>query len=1065
MGSPSADNDKPLRQARRILSRASRLPLPLVAILLIMLEARCQLSSAYSRQCHHRRIKNQPGFMHHLSSPSLSPTKVSRTLKYPFVPRFSPFVEPSVLTSQIRLSTSLSSVDGDHSSDQDISTTTATSKPSEVDAEIEEGTMSKSSGGTTETKATSAKQDKELDHDDAYFDQLFDDLTHDSEEESDEAVEDVEEGEHVKLIDFIEQSVGIQMEGKKIRGRAKNKEKDIITSAFSVEGKEEVIKVKGDKKREDEVNEKIGPDDSEMGGYQNPVPASASEFAPKSEYTASNEFTMASEIAHPPAKSTSSTKASTRIIDDSPICTTAAIMEEQPPPSVNEKKEAPYNVVCTHITADFDTLASAIGLAKLWSLGIYDEDIEEDEKNSAVFGPLPTYVVLPRGAHPDVQRFLSLHKHLFPIRSLKSLPGFTENDLKKGKIKNNDNPNEGLQRVGLVDAQCRDRLGPAEILLPHAKLGVTIVDHHMEAESDIEEARNYIVENVGSVSTMIADQLKKKGVELTEAEATILALGIHSDTGSLVYDSTTPKDASMLAWAMEMGASQTAIAEHAKPTLSTEQQGVLTQSLININSTTVHGVTISTVLLSADGFIPGLAAVTKDALDLSSSDVFLLAVCYEAARGAKGGARGGGGGGGKSKGKNKNNSKNSGATKLSKDANEKMQKAKRKTVKALAGGNADQGVKEVPQLLPGVGGGLGDVSHMINSESWKGGELAFQRQRLAATFAFYDVDRSGFLEKEEIFRALATAGFVISSENFDSMIASIDTNKDGKIDFEEFVYFYTDMEEQRKWDALLAEMEGKLPGTPSTMTIIGRVKAGVNVRNVNLNNLFQQFNGGGHPKAASATAKLDDESEAKKVLQGLVDELIDASLEQQLTVGDFMQSPVLSAKPTMTEKQVEDLFIRYDVRALPVVDDDNQVIGIVSYKEVAAAKMRLINKQEKRVRQIEKAAAQGKDLPEARPLESALKGWMKQHVQTAEASLTMAEVENILLETDVGCIPVVVPNTKQLIGMVTRTDLLRQHRYYSSLHYHNKGFSDSIAARKPIIELRKRLKKFDIENQ
>jgi predicted transcriptional regulator len=75
----------------------------------------------------------------------------------------------------------------------------------------------------------------------------------------------------------------------------------------------------------------------------------------------------------------------------------------------------------------------------------------------------------------------------------------------------------------------------------------------------------------------------------------------------------------------------------------------------------------------------------------------------------------------------------------------------------------------------------------------------------------------------------------------------------------------------------------------------------------------------------------------------------------------------------------------------------------------------------------------------------------------------MSEVENILLEADVGCIPVVADNTKQLIGMVTRTDLLRQHRYYSSLHYHNKGFSDSIAARKPIIELRKKLKKFDIE--
>ena len=51
---------------------------------------------------------------------------------------------------------------------------------------------------------------------------------------------------------------------------------------------------------------------------------------------------------------------------------------------------------------------------------------------------------------------------------------------------------------------------------------------------------------------------------------------------------------------MELGASQSAIAEHAKPTLSDEQQRVLTQSLVNLNTTNVHGVTISTVLLRCD---------------------------------------------------------------------------------------------------------------------------------------------------------------------------------------------------------------------------------------------------------------------------------------------------------------------------------------------------------------------------------------------------------------------------------------------------------------------------------
>lgn len=173
-----------------------------------------------------------------------------------------------------------------------------------------------------------------------------------------------------------------------------------------------------------------------------------------------------------------------------------------------------------------------------------------------------------------------------------------------------------------------------------------------------------------------------------------------------------------------------------------------------------------------------------------------------------------------------------------------------------------------------------------------------------------------------------------------------------------------------------------------------------------------------------------------------------------------------SAKPTMTEKQVEDMFIRYDVRALPVVDDNNDVIGLVTYKEVAAAKQRLWNKEQKRIRQevaaTEKAKKRGikeggknnsDEKKNERKLGSALKGWMKQHVQTVEAGLTMAEVEAYLLENDVGSIPVVADGTNQLVGMVTRTDLLRQHRYYPSLHYHNPGFSDSSKFNSPLVML------------
>lgn len=138
-------------------------------------------------------------------------------------------------------------------------------------------------------------------------------------------------------------------------------------------------------------------------------------------------------------------------------------------------------------------------------------------------------------------------------------------------------------------------------------------------------------------------------------------------------------------------------------------------------------------------------------------------MCYEATRGAKGGGAGESNGGGKSKGRNSTSTKNDVGTILSKDANERLQQAKRKTVKALTSRDADLSVREAPRLLPGIGGDPSTGSHMINSDRWKGGEIAFQRQRLAATFAFYDTNRSGFLDKGEILQALAAAGYLIST--------------------------------------------------------------------------------------------------------------------------------------------------------------------------------------------------------------------------------------------------------------------------------------------------------------
>lgn len=96
-----------------------------------------------------------------------------------------------------------------------------------------------------------------------------------------------------------------------------------------------------------------------------------------------------------------------------------------------------------------------------------------------------------------------------------------------------------LHKLGMVDAQRADRIGPAARLLEEAE-EIHVFDHHMDKDSDV-NATQLVVERVGSVTTIIVEMLEAQRLRLREAEATLFALGIHADTGSLTYEASTPR--------------------------------------------------------------------------------------------------------------------------------------------------------------------------------------------------------------------------------------------------------------------------------------------------------------------------------------------------------------------------------------------------------------------------------------------------------------------------------------------------------------------------------------------
>ncbi len=247
------------------------------------------------------------------------------------------------------------------------------------------------------------------------------------------------------------------------------------------------------------------------------------------------------------------------------------------------------DLILCHTTTDFDALGAAVGLTRL--------------KPGAK-------LVLTGGAHPAVRDFLALHRDEYALIERRSVNA------------------EQIQSLIVVDTQKRDRLGKAAewLDLPHLT-SIEVYDHHLDSYSDIPATQTQI-EPVGATTTLIVEQLQQTPIPLTTAEATVMALGIHVDTGSLTYDQTTPRDAAALAWLMMQGANVRQIAEYVDPGLSAQLQTLLTQALDNLQSQDYQGYTIAWVLLKTESFVPGLSSLASRLLELTESDALLLAAEY-----------------------------------------------------------------------------------------------------------------------------------------------------------------------------------------------------------------------------------------------------------------------------------------------------------------------------------------------------------------------------------------------------------------------------------------------------
>jgi CBS domain-containing protein len=151
--------------------------------------------------------------------------------------------------------------------------------------------------------------------------------------------------------------------------------------------------------------------------------------------------------------------------------------------------------------------------------------------------------------------------------------------------------------------------------------------------------------------------------------------------------------------------------------------------------------------------------------------------------------------------------------------------------------------------------------------------------------------------------------------------------------------------------------------------------------------------------------------------------LAGVELPSHLTVRDVMTTRVFSIQPGETLGTAARFMLEHDIRALPVVEEGGELLGIVTHKELLRHLIPAYLQRSKsgEFRAVSRAQAQGGT---ADPQHTAVREVMSRTVLCLSEDQTLTEVANLLNNKDVDRFPVV--REGRVVGFLTRADLVRR---------------------------------------
>jgi len=244
-------------------------------------------------------------------------------------------------------------------------------------------------------------------------------------------------------------------------------------------------------------------------------------------------------------------------------------------------------VITTHINADFDGLASMIAAHRL-----YPEAV----------------LVFSGSQEKNLRDFLaqSVQYH-YTFQRLKNIP------------------QDQIQRLIVVDTRQASRIGDFAQCLNNQGLDIHLYDHHPDTPDDLHGSEEH-VRQVGSTTTIFVRLFRKKGLQLTPEEATLMAMAIYEDTGSFAFDTTTPEDLKAAAWLLAQGANLNTISQFIAQELTSQEVTLLHALIKSATTYTIHGLDLVVAKIELPEYVDEFSHLVRRFMVMENLDtLFALA--------------------------------------------------------------------------------------------------------------------------------------------------------------------------------------------------------------------------------------------------------------------------------------------------------------------------------------------------------------------------------------------------------------------------------------------------------